>query len=143
MGEDIIRGRRLSDWESKLLNLPEIPIWNDNAIIPLDPIIESRIQLDAIAYRVSTYYKTHDEEIQKSDDDIDFALRMIGKATGFIAEAGSSTGHIHANTATEIQAISKVVHLTEQSNQCLLMAANALIDKKEADFNGHKNPQSD
>ena len=57
---------------------------------------------------------------------------MIGKATGFISEADSSTGHIHANTATEMQAISKVVHLTQQSGQCLLMAANALIDEKES-----------
>lgn len=129
--KDVIRGRRLGDWETTLLNLPEIPIWNDDTIMPLDPIIESKIQLDAIDYRVSTYYKTHDEEIQKSDDNINFALRMIGKATGFISEAKSSTGHIHADSATEMQAISKVIHLSEQSGQCLLMAANALINEKE------------
>lgn len=141
MTDETIRGHRLTDQESMALNMPDIQIWtddgmiiapiSDNGTIPLDSAIESKIQLDAIAYRVTSYYKTHDEEIQKSDDDIDFVLRMIGKATGFIAEAGCSTGHVHTNTATEMQALSKIVHLTEQSNQCLLMAANVLINKKE------------
>lgn len=141
MTDETIRGHRLTDQESMALNMPDIPIWtddgmiiapiSDNGTIPLDSAIESKIQLDAIAYRVTSYYKTHDEEIQKSDDDIDFVLRMIGKATGFIAEAGCSTGHVHTNTATEMQALSKIVWLTQQSNQCLLMAANVLINKKE------------
>ena len=141
MADETIRGHRLTDQESMALNLSELPIWtddgliiaplSDNGTIPLDSAIESKIQLDVIAYRVANYYKTHDEEIQKSDDDIDFVLRMIGKATGFIAEAGCSTGHIHTNTATEMQALSKIVWLTQQSNQCLLMAANVLINKKE------------
>lgn len=146
MTDETIRGHRLTDQESMALNMPDIPIWtddgmiiapiSDNGTMPLDSAIESKIQLDAIAYRVTRYYKTHDEEIQKSDDDIDFVLRMIGKATGFIAEAGCSTGHVHTNTATEMQALSKIVWLTQQSDQCLLMAANTLINEKEHMLHG-------
>lgn len=131
MDDDVIRGRRLSDVESILMNLPDIPIYDDNGLIPLDPIIERSVQLDVITYRVTAYYKTHYEEIHEANDGIDFILFMIEKAMAFMIDTGTSTEDVSVHSAAEVQTLRRIVHLTETSNKCLLMAANELINIKE------------